>query len=133
MAYFRLNKENQMKSNKRTKNTLLVLAVLFLSTNLFSKLKKDPNTFRYSSTPASNEINQNKYHELVWNCKDILKAYKDKHNRFLAQYPDAINSSAYDPDNLEGKNAVAEYLKRISTPTSIRLLKDLQEIKFNIV
>lgn len=34
---------------------------------------QDAKTFRYYSVPASAEINQDEYHFLVWDCKDLQK------------------------------------------------------------
>lgn len=95
-------------------------------------LQLNPTTYRYYSVPANPNINQNEYHILVWQCKDILMNHAQSHAALLAQYPGAVRSSAYDPNNIAGKNAVEQYLQRIATPTSVRLLEDLKKKNFVI-
>lgn len=99
--------------------------------SLLAELKYNPATCRYYSDPATPNINQNEYHQFVWACKDILRRYAQEHAALLARYPGVMGSSAYDPQNKAGKVAVVEYLQRLATPISIRLLNDLQQINFN--
>ena len=82
----------------------------------------DPVTHRYYTIPTSPEINQNEYHSLVWQCKDLKK----QHSAMVAQYQ-AWNSSF----GRSGAQAmITEHLQRIATPTSIRLLEDLKKKDF---
>jgi hypothetical protein len=111
---------------------ILTLILLCITGDFYAQLKQDPKTARYFSAPATQDINQNEYHQLVWACKDILNSYAQQHAALLAQYPGATRSSAYDPNNQQGKGAVVQYLQRMATPTSMRLLADLQAINFNI-
>lgn len=112
---------------------LFFVAFLSLSNIILAKLQKDPVTGRFYSLSSMTEvINQSEYHQLVWTCRDILRSYAREHAALLAAFPGAIRSSNYDPHNIAGKNAVLEYLQRIATPTSLKLLADLKEIDFNI-
>lgn len=112
---------------------LIIMTLMIVSISpLIAELKRNPTTCRYSSIPATREINQDEYHQLVWACKDILSNYAQQHEALLAQYPDLCRSSSYDPDNNAGKAAVLQYLQRMATPTSLRLLSDLQSINFAI-
>jgi hypothetical protein len=113
----------------------LFIAILILHSStafLNAKLEHNSATGRFYFSPATPEVDQNEYHTLVWACKDILNRYAQQHQAFLAQYPGAMQSSAYDPNNQAGKNAAKEHLQRIATPTSMRLLADLSSINFNI-
>jgi hypothetical protein len=113
----------------------LVIMMLTVSGSVFSlnaELKRDETTCRYSSIPATSGINQNEYHQLVWSCKDILSNYAQQQRSLLARYPGAYRSSSYDPENKAGQAAVSQYLQRIATITSLRLLSDLKNINFAI-
>jgi len=112
--------------------SLITLLFLCAVGSLSADLKQDPKTARYYSIPATGDINQSEYHQLVWVCKDILNKYAQQHAQLLVQYPGACRSSSYDPENWAGKNAVTQYLQRIATSTSMRLLSDLVKINFCI-
>jgi hypothetical protein len=84
-----------------------------MSAVLFAELMQDAKTFRYYSIPASSEINQAEYHYLVWDCKDLQKT----------------GASYRVPVQIQNK-IITEYLQRIATATSIRLLADLQKKNF---
>ncbi|HZW60737.1 MAG TPA: hypothetical protein VFF04_00780 [Candidatus Babeliales bacterium] len=110
------------------------LLFLMFPVYLISEMKQDPKTFRYYSWPMTREINQNEYHIMVWNCKDIISnaaALQASLNARMAGY--ARNGSylqAYGP--LYIKKKIEEYLQRIATPTSVRLLEDLRMQNFII-
>ncbi len=108
--------------------SILIFLCLTITANLSAQLKQDPKTFRYYSIPATREINKNEYHQLAWTCKDILKNYIQQKEALFAQYGSGTRLG----DNHEGKAAVTQYLQRIATKTSIRLLEDLQAEDFNI-
>lgn len=112
--------------------SLITLLFLCAVGSLSADLKQDLKTARYYSIPATGDINQSEYHQLVWVCKDILNKYAQQHAQLLAQYPGASRSGAYDPENWAGKNAVTQHLQRIATSTSMRLLSDLEKINFCI-
>ena len=110
---------------------MLTLLFLGLIGNVSAKLEFDSNTGRYYSTPVTKEINQNEYHKLVWACKDIQKNCYNQQAALNAKYAGCGNGShnnAYGPEYV--KNMIIDYLNRIATPTSMRLLKDLHEINF---
>ncbi len=114
------------------KKSILTTIFLCAASGLSAQLKQDPKTSRYYSIPNAREINQNDYHQLVWACKDILRNHERQHSAFFAKYPDLRRSSGYNLSLKAGNEAVMQYLQRIATPTSMRLLADLQERNFGI-
>jgi len=106
------------------KKILLLTSLMILSfIPLFAELKRDPKTKRYYSLPLSG-INQTEYHLLVWKCKDV----EDQFLNMRARLAGGGRSSF----TVGGKEMmITEFLERIATPTSIRLLEDLKKLKFN--
>ena len=92
---------------------LIPFLMMGIDITLFAELMQDAKTFRYYSIPASSEIDQDLYHYLFWNCKDLKK----------------IGVQYQVPLHMQNK-IITEYLQRIATPTSIRLLEDLQKKDF---
>ncbi len=104
---------------------MMVILLLNLTSALNATLHYDKKTCRYTTTPAAQNIDQNLYHKLVWECKDILEYH-------LQEYIAIMNMGCnrLDLSNLVEKAAVEKYLKRLATPTSLRLLADIQALKF---
>lgn len=98
---------------------LLCLLGLTFPFPLASDLKYDLVTCRYSSVPATPDIDQNQYHQLVWQCKDIKNYYDNMSVGGIPVVP-------------ASHRAIYQYLQRIATPTAIRLLQDLQKNNFAI-
>ena len=107
--------------------SILFLTISFLSTEyILADMRYDGRTCRYSSIPASAEINQNDYHLMVWTCKDI----KNRHSAMVHQ---SLMSGCNRGSSFSESGAqvmITEYLQRIATPTSIRLLEDLRKKNF---
>jgi len=105
------------------KKLLMAISMLSFALPLCGELKRDHATYRYYSLPAAPDINQDEYHILVWQCKDIITQHR-------AATAGSLGASSW---KLRGGGAmVSEYLQRIATPTSLRLLADLQKINFAI-
>lgn len=92
---------------------------------LFAELKYNPTTYRYYSLPATPNINQDAYHNLVWQCKDL----KQQHQAMVA----SSGGSGISSFAIHGaQQMIRDHLQRIATPTSIRLLDDLKAINFDL-
>lgn len=113
------------------KKLLMISFVLMNVSYLSAELMRDAKTFRYYSSPTTPGINQDEYHALVWQCKDIQKFAAEQQSALNNRMSDQGNGSyrnAYGP--LYVKNMITEYLQRVATPTSIRLLEDLKKNNF---
>lgn len=109
---------------------LLTISCIFgVTLYLSAELVREPKTCRYYSIPASPEINQNEYHALVWHCKDIMQRCAVLHMNILEQMG-CHGSHAKMYDQAHARNLVIEYLQRMATPTSMRLLEDLNKNNF---
>jgi len=107
------------------KKILICVLLALLAGTANPELVQDPKTFRYYSLPDSPEIDQNLYHILVWNCKDVRSQFIASIIRISGGNGGHGGVWMYGP-----QRAVTTYLQRIASPTSIRLLEDLQKINF---
>lgn len=101
---------------------LLAVISMFAIQSLFAELHYDKQTYRYHSSPLSPEVNQAEYHQLVWHCLDLVKQHRIMVERYQAARSGFAAAGA--------KPDIVEFLSRLATPTSIRLLQDLEKINF---
>jgi hypothetical protein len=112
------------------KKLLMITFVLMTPMYLSAELMKDSKTFRYYTSPATQGINQDEYHALVWQCKDIVKHCAAQQAALNAQFAGQRGSYQQTYGQLYVKNMITEHLQRLATPTSIRLLADLEKKNF---
>lgn len=118
--------------------------LLISASPVSADLMRDSKTFKHYTSPVVQGVNQDEYHLLVWKCKDIQQQCSaqqaivyNQQSQLLAQYGggrcslrDQMNAGQANLPNVIAVQITA-FLQRMATPTSIRLLEDLQKCKFN--
>jgi hypothetical protein len=98
-------------------NIFFMFFLMMLSTSsLFSVMQKDPVTNKFYSVPASPEINQEIYNELLFHCFLISDGIIKYSNLTANQKHETIAQLS------------TLYLQAIGTPTSVRLISDLTKL-----
>lgn len=96
------------------KKLLLSLLLLVIGTTLFADMRFDPISGRFFSHPQTSDINQQEYDNLFSQCAKI-------YNNML------IASAPYTPSFKDVVDHCSLYLKRINTPTALRLITDINK------
>lgn len=102
------------------KHLILIALVLGFSFPLLAEMKKDPVTNKFYSIPASPDINQEEYNELLFRCYWMsdqiimsLQSFKGSNDKMVKQ---VIAASA------------DSFLRAVRTKTAFRLITDLQKL-----
>lgn len=109
---------------------LFAFTILLVRTfvQLSAEMKYNPSTYRYYSIPLKG-INQTEYHDLVWQCKDIMQQSDNEFQAHCAIYA-GYGYDSYMRNYDGGKSKVDQFLQRLTTPTAVRLLNDLKELNY---
>ncbi|MFH1644491.1 MAG: hypothetical protein ABIA74_04940 [bacterium] len=87
--------------------------LVFFATPLWADLQQDQKTGRFYSVPFSSDINQNEYNDLMQLCCIMCQA--------------CLTYSIFKATNAETIQMLSSYLQTIGTPTSKRLIADIQK------